>query len=102
MKNIVLLSVLMLFGLVFFSGRAAMGEEVGEYPDDSVIASEINALLVKDPDAHFKVDASSLRGDVVLQGYVVSKKAEERLVAKISQIKGVKSVKSLLTVGDKK
>jgi len=102
MKNAVLLSMLMVIGLVVFSGRTARGEEVGANPDDSGITTEINALLVKDPDAqNFKIAATTIRGDVVLQGFIKNRKAEQRLVARISEIKGVKSVKSLLTMQEK-
>jgi osmotically-inducible protein OsmY len=103
-KNIVLLSVLMFFGLALFSVRAAMaGETVGEYIDDSTITTEVNAAIVKDPDAHyFKIDVSTTQGDVVLTGFVNSRETEDRLVAKIREIRGVKSVKSLLKVEEKK
>lgn len=103
MKNIVLLSVLMVFGLVLFSVRTSSGETPGEYPDDSTLTTDVNALIVKDPDAHnFKIDATIIRGDVVIQGFIKSREAEQRLVSKISEIRGVKSVKSLLTVQEKK
>jgi len=38
----------------------------------------------------------------VLTGFVNSKETEERLIAKIREIKGVKSVQSLLKVEEKK
>ena len=103
-KSIVLLPVLMFFGLALFSARAAMaGETVGEYIDDSTITTEVNAVIVRDPDAHyFKIDVSTTRGDVVLTGFVNSRETEDRLVAKIKEIRGVKSVKSLLKVEEKK
>lgn len=103
MKKLIFMAVLMVFGLVLFSVRASSGETPGEYPDDSVITTEINALIVKDPDAHdFKISAATIRGEVVLQGFIKTRKAEERLVSRISEIRGVKSVKSLLTVEEKK
>jgi hyperosmotically inducible protein len=98
MKNIVLLTVLMVFGLALFSGCASLtGRTAGEYIDDASITTEANALIIKDPDAHYlKIDVSSTDGNVVLDGFIHDKKAEERIVAKIRQIKGVKSVKSNL------
>jgi osmotically-inducible protein OsmY len=45
---------------------------------------------------------TTTQGDVVLQGFVNSRETEERLVAKIRQIKGVKSVKSLLKMEERK
>ncbi len=103
MRKLIFMAMLMVFGLVLFSVRASSGETPGEYPDDSVITTEINAVLVKDPDAHnFKISAETIRGEVVLQGFIKSRQAEQRLVSKISEIRGVKSVKSLLTVEEKK
>jgi osmotically-inducible protein OsmY len=100
MKNAILLTVLMIFGLALFSGCATMtGRTAGEYIDDASITTEVNAIIVKDPDAQYlKIDVSSTQGNVVLDGFIHDKKAEERIVAKIRQIKGVKSVKSNLKV----
>jgi osmotically-inducible protein OsmY len=104
MKKVILLSVLVVFGLALFSGCATIkGETTGEYIDDSSITTKVNGVIVKDPDAHyFKIDVTTTQGDVVLQGFVNSRETEERLVTKIRQIKGVKSVKSLLNVEEKK
>ena len=100
----VLLSVLVVFGLALFSGCATMtGRTAGEYIDDSSITTQANGIIVKDPDAQYlKIDVSSTNGNVVLAGYIHDKKAEERIVAKIKEIKGVKSVKSNLKVEEKK
>jgi len=79
------------------------GETAGEYIDDSTMTTKVNAIIVKDPDAHyFKIDVTTTQGDVVLQGFVNSRDTEERLVAKIKEIKGVKSVKSLLKIEERK
>jgi len=104
MKKVILLSVLVVFGLALFSGCATMtGRTAGEYIDDASITTEANGIIVKDPDAKYlKIDVSSTDGNVVLAGYIHDKKAEERIVAKIKQIKGVKSVKSNLKVEEKK
>ncbi len=104
MKKIILLSVLVVFGLALFSGCASMtGRTAGEHIDDSSITTEVNSIIIKDPDAQYlKIDVSSTSGNVVLAGFIHDKKAEERIVAKIRQIKGVKSVKSNLKVEEKK
>jgi hyperosmotically inducible protein len=104
MKKAILLSVIVVFGLALFAGRAPMAAETtGEYIDDSTMTTKVNALIVKDPDAHyFKIDVTTTQGDVVLQGFVNNRETEERLVAKIREIKGVKSVKSLLKVEKRK
>jgi osmotically-inducible protein OsmY len=104
MKKVVLLAVLMVFGLVMLSGCAHMtGETAGENIDDSTIHTQATAIVVKDPDAHyFKIDVTVTKGDIVLTGFVNSRDTEERLIGKISGIKGVKSVKSFLKVEDRK
>ena len=104
MKKVIFMAVLMVFGLALFSSHASMaGETAGEYIDDSTMTTQVNAIIVQDPDAHyFKIDVTTTQGDVVLQGFVNSKETEERLVTKIREIKGVKSVKSLLKVEEKK
>lgn len=104
MKKVIFMTVLMVFGLALFSGCASMtGRTAGEHIDDAAITTEVNAIIVKDEDAQYlKIDVSSLDGNVTLSGYIRDKKAEDRIVAKIRQIKGVKSVKSNLKVEQKK
>ena len=104
MKKVIFMTVLMVFGLALFSGCASMtGRTAGEHIDDATITTEVNAIIVKDEDAQYlKIDVSSLDGNVTLSGFIHDKKAEDRIVAKIRQIKGVKSVKSNLKVEQKK
>ena len=104
MKNIILLSVLMIFGVTLFSGCASMtGETAGEKIDDATITAEANAIIVKDPDAQFlKINVDTTQGNVVLTGFVNNKEAGERIVNNIKQIRGVKSVNNLLRVEEKK
>ncbi len=78
------------------------GETASQYVDDSKITTEVNALIVKDPDAHyFKIDVTTTQGDVVLTGFVNSRETESRLVSKIRELNGVRSVKSLLKIEKK-
>jgi osmotically-inducible protein OsmY len=104
MKKVIFITVLLVFGLALFSGRATMaGETAGEYIDDSTIHTQVTAVVVQDADAHyFKIDVTVTQGDVVLTGFVNSRETEERIVAKIREIKGVKSVKSLLKIEERK
>ena len=104
MKKVIFIAVLMVFGLALFSGCASMkGETTGEYIDHSTITTKVNADIVKDPDAHyFKIDVTTTQGHVVLQGFVNNRDTEARLVAKIREIRGVKSVKSLLKIEERK
>jgi hyperosmotically inducible periplasmic protein len=103
-QKVIFMTVLMVFGLALFSGCASMtGRTAGEHIDDATITTEVNAIIIKDPDAKYlKIDVSSLEGNVVLQGFIHDRTAEERIVAKIRQINGVKSVKSNLKVQEKK
>lgn len=109
MKKVTLLTVLAL-GMVLFSGLAFVsgcasvtGKTAGELVDDASITAEANEIIVKDQDAKFlKIDVTSTTGKVVLAGFIHDRKAEVRIVAKIRQIKGVKSVESNLTVEEKK
>lgn len=104
MKKLIIMAVLLVFGLALFSGCASMkGETTGEYIDDSTITTKVNSAIVSDPDAHyFKIDVTTTKGDVVLQGFVNSKATEARLMGNIREIRGVKSVRSLLKVEEKK
>ncbi|RJQ50830.1 MAG: BON domain-containing protein [Nitrospiraceae bacterium] len=104
MKKVILMSVLMLIGLALFSGCASLtGRTAGEHIDDASITTKANAIIVKDPDAQFlKINVTTTDGNVVLTGFIHDKKAEERIVAKIRQINGVKSVNSTLKVEEKK
>ncbi len=103
-KKIVLLTVLMFLGLALLSGCASMtGETAGENIDDSTIHAKATEIVVKDPDAHyFKIDVTVTQGDIVLTGFVNSRGTEDRIVERIRAIKGVKSVKSLLKLEERK
>ena len=103
MKKVILLTVLMVFGFALFSGCASLkGETTGEYMDDTTMHSKVNSIVLNDPDAHyFKIDVSVTQGDVVLTGFVNSRETEERLIGKIREIRGVKSVKSHLKMEKK-
>ena len=103
-KKFILLTVLMVFGLALFSGCAHMtGKTAGETIDDATIVTQANSIIVKDQDAKFlKTDVSSTDGNVVLVGFIHDRSAEDRIVAKIRQLKGVKSVQSNLKIEEKK
>jgi hyperosmotically inducible protein len=104
MKIFLLTAILLAFGLALFSGCASLtGETAGENIDDNTITAEANAVIIKDPQAHYlKIDVETTKGDVVLTGFVDSTETADRLVGKIKEIKGVKSVRNLLKVEEKK
>ena len=57
MKKVIFMTVLVVFGLVLFSGCASMtGRTAGEHIDDASITTQANAIIVKDPDAKFFED----------------------------------------------
>lgn len=98
------MAVFVALALALLAGCASIkGETAGEYVDDSTITTKVNAIIVQDPDAHyFKIDVTTTQGDVVLQGFVNNRATEDRLAAKIRGIKGVKSVRSLLRIENRK
>ena len=104
MKKVIFMTLLLVLGLALFSGCASMtGRTAGEHIDDATITTEVNAIIVKDEDAQYlKIDVSSTDGNVVLQGFINDRKAEDRIVAEVRKVKGVKTVKSLLKVEEKK
>ena len=103
MKKAILLTVLTMFGLAMFSSCAMMtGETAGEHIDDTSIYTQVNTIIVQDQDAHFlKTEVTVTNGEVVLTGFVNSGETETRIIAKIRQIKGVKTVKNLLKIEKK-
>ena len=104
MKKRIFAALLMVVGIALLSGCNAMtGRTTGEYIDDASITTQANGAILKDPDAaFFKIDVSSTNGNVVLTGFIHDRSAEDRIVAKIGDIKGVTSVKSELKVEPKK
>lgn len=106
MSKFVFMTVLMVTGLILFSGRVSLagaGATAGKYIDDSAITTQVEAIIVKDPDArYFKIDVTTTHGNVVLTGVIYDKKVEKQLIAKIRKIDGVKSVKSYLRVQEKR
>jgi len=103
-QGIILLTVMVVFGLALFAGCASMtGETAGEKVDDATITTQANAIIIKDPSASYlKIDVDTRQGEVTLSGYVPDKATEDRLVDKIQQVRGVKSVKSMLKIQEKK
>lgn len=103
MNRLVRLITIAVFCAAVATGCAATtGRTAGETVDDSVITSEVNGKIIKDPDLHFlKINVDTFEGNVTLTGKVPSREAEDRLVRLAKQVKGVKSVKTNLTVEQK-
>jgi len=104
MKKVIFLTVVLVLGLASFSGQAALaGETTGEYIDDATITTQVKGIIANDMESRFfKIEVTTTKGEVVLKGSVNSNDTEARLVGKIKEVKGVKSVKSLLKVEKKK
>jgi hyperosmotically inducible periplasmic protein len=100
LKNIILLLVMVAFGMSLFAGCARLtGKTAGETVDDATITTQANAIIVDDPSAAFlKIDVDTRLGNVRLNGVVPDKETEQRIVKRIREIRGVKSVESNLTV----
>jgi osmotically-inducible protein OsmY len=94
MKKVILLTVMVVFGLALISGCATTtGKTAGEAVDDAWINTEANAMIVKDADAKYlKIDVDVMQGAVSLSGYVNSQETHDRIVKKVGELKGVKSV----------
>jgi hyperosmotically inducible periplasmic protein len=103
MKKIFIIPLFLLFGFAFFPGCTSLkGESAGEIIDDATITAQVNGLIVKDlKGQYFKIEVTTIKGDVVLQGFVRNKDDEVFLEEKIREIRGVKSVKSLLRLENK-
>jgi len=105
MKKVWFFAVVLVFSSsMLFSGCASLtGRTAGEIIDDSVITTEINAKIVKDPElSYFKINVNSTNGNVLFTGYVPSREAEARLIRLTKEVRGVKSVRSELQIQEKK
>jgi osmotically-inducible protein OsmY len=88
---------------LFYGCASTTGETAGEKVTDDEISAKVHAAIIGDPDVHyFKIDVNVTKGEVVLTGFVNSSETENRLKSQIGQINGVKSVKSLLRIEQKK
>ena len=98
MKKIIMPVIVVFLGLaLFYSCASTTGETAGENITDDEIGAKVHATIIGDPDAHYlKIDVTVHQGEVVLTGFVNNRDTEARLKSKIMEIKGVKSVRSLL------
>ncbi len=103
MKN-ALRAIAAVFGSIVFSGLVSFAAETAyEYVDDATITAKANEVIARDPYASYsRIEVDTTGGNVVLMGSVNSVVTKEELISKIKMIKGVKSVRSLLKVEEKK
>ncbi len=75
------------------------GKTAGRSSDDTVIAGDIKAKILRDPELRtWAVDVDVYQGNVTLAGQVPDKAAEQRLIGMAQSTKGVRSVTSNLQV----
>ncbi len=79
------------------------GSRAYEYVDDATITEKVVGIITEDPDAQLlKIDVDTTGGNVVLTGYVNSIETKKRIISRIKMLKGVKSVRSLMKVKERK
>ena len=74
-------------------------ESTGQYVDDSVITTQVKALLANDDFLKsFQISVETYKGTVQLSGFVSSQQAVDKAVQITQGVGGVKSVKNSLIV----
>lgn len=74
-------------------------ESTGEYFDDSIITSKVNASILGDSKLKFlQINVETFKGVVQLSGFVNSDAAAKRAVDLTRRVKGVKQVNNSLIV----
>lgn len=93
-------STALLFGLCAAPVMAACsGESAGEYVDDSVISNTVRARLLDDKDLNiFRIDVTTLRGEVQLGGFVGSQADKDRAGTVAAGVDGVRKVHNNLVI----
>ena len=100
-RNIVIPFLVILMLIATFAACAATRtqESTGEYVDDSVITTKVNALLANDDFLKsFQISAETYKGVVQLSGFVNSQQASDKAGEIVRSVKGVKSIKNNLIV----
>jgi hyperosmotically inducible protein len=103
MKRYVVVILCVVAVMLTVGCRSLTGKSAGETIDDATITTRVNAIIVEDPSASFlKIDVDTRQGNVMLNGEVPDRATEGRLIEKVRNVKGVKSVKSNLKIVPKK
>jgi len=77
------------------TGAAAPGTTVGTEIDDSVITSNVKAVLLGDPDIKsFDFKVETRKGEVLLSGFVDNQAQLDRATAASRAVEGVKAVQN--------
>jgi hyperosmotically inducible periplasmic protein len=71
----------------------------GKYVEDSVVTAKVKAALLKEPDLKsLDVSVETLRGEVLLSGFVKDERQREKAMKTAVAINGVVSVKDAMVV----
>ena len=71
----------------------------GKYVDDSIVTAKVRAALLKEPELKsLDVSVETLRGEVLLSGFVKDAKQREKAMKAAIAVNGVASVKDAMVV----
>jgi len=71
----------------------------GKYVDDSIVTAKVKAALLKEPDLKsLDVKVETLRGEVLLSGFVMDQTQREKAMKAAIAVNGVTSVKDAMLV----
>ena len=87
----------MVFALIFIVSCASTPtqEGTGEYVDDSILTSKVNAAILGEPTlSSVEINVETFKGVVQLSGFVNSSADISKAVAVAKDVIGVKSVKN--------
>lgn len=71
----------------------------GKYVDDSVLTAKVKAALLKEPELKsLDVSVETLRGEVLLSGFVKDERQREKATKVATGVNGVASVKDAMVV----
>jgi len=84
----------------FVTAEAIHGRIVtGKYVEDSVLTAKVKAALLKEPDLKsLDVSVETLRGEVLLSGFVQSEAQRQKAMRAAVAVNGVASVKDAMVV----
>ena len=85
---------------VSMAGACARGNQaVSQSIDDATISAHVKTALLNEPGVPFtRIDVNTSHGVVTLTGAVGSKEEEQKVVAVVRAVKGVRDVRSALKI----
>ena len=102
MKNLKILTALLIFALIIFGLFACQtpgGRTAGEVVDDASITTTVKAKLFHDPVVSgFAISVETFQGEVTLTGAVDSEKARKKAEDLASSTHGVRKVNNLIKI----